>query len=243
MIEQFLELEAEYEAFINSYPHVACLKLTNLEVVALNQLACVLRPFKEHTLQVSRSMPSISKSLEIYWDLEELLNSVINREGKFSEINQPLRDAFKKGKEKYVKYRSRLERNAMIYAAHTLDPRCKSSMIQDMMPTEATTVITSVKKYFKEEWPELAKQSTLVSTTSSSPENRPVGMSGAQWKAIQNRKAREAESHAVLATSELDRWLQSPPIEFDESTNQDRDFVRKWWKENAYSWPTLAEAA
>jgi hypothetical protein len=32
-------------------------------------------------------MPSISKSLEIYWDLEELLNSVINGEGKFSEVN------------------------------------------------------------------------------------------------------------------------------------------------------------
>lgn len=243
MIEQFLELEAEYEAFIDSHPQVACLKLTNLEVVALNQLACVLRPFKEHTLQVSRSMPSIAKSLEIYWDLEELINSVINGEGKFSEINQPLRDAFKKGKEKYIKYRSKLERNAVIYAAHTLDPRCKSSMIQDMMPTEATTVITSVKKYFKKEWPELAKQSTLVSTTSSSPENRPAGISGAQWKAIQNRKAREAESHAALATSELDRWLQSPPIEFDESTNQDRDFLRKWWKENAHSWPALAKAA
>ncbi len=66
MIEQFLELEAEYKAFIDSHPQVACLKLTNLEVVALNQLAYVLRPFKEHTLQVSRSMPSISKSLEIY---------------------------------------------------------------------------------------------------------------------------------------------------------------------------------
>ncbi len=50
MIEQFLELEAEYEAFINSYPQVAYLKLTNLEVVALNQLAYVLRPFKEYTL-------------------------------------------------------------------------------------------------------------------------------------------------------------------------------------------------
>src|SRR6266487_5025854 len=186
-------------------------------------------------------MPSISKSLEIYWDLEELLNSVINREGKFSEINQPLKDAFKKGKEKYVKYRSSLERNAMIYAAYTLDPHYKSSMIQDIMPTKATTVITSVKKYFKKEWLELAKQSTLTSTTSSSPENRPIGMSGAQWKAIQNQKAREAESYTTLATSELDRWLQSPPIEFDESTNQDRDFVRKWWKENAYSWPALAK--
>ncbi len=68
----------------------------------------------------------------------------------------------------------------MIYAAYTLDPRYKSSMIQDMMPTKATTVITSVKKYFKKEWLELAKQSTLTLTMSSSPENRPVGMSGAQ---------------------------------------------------------------
>jgi len=36
MIKQFLELEVEYKAFINSHPQVAYLKLTNLEVVALN---------------------------------------------------------------------------------------------------------------------------------------------------------------------------------------------------------------
>ncbi len=64
----------------------------------------------------------------------------------------------------------------------------------------------------------------------------------AQWKVIQNRKAREAESYTVLAISELNRQLQSPPIEFDELTNQDRDFVRKQQKENAYSWPALAKA-
>ena len=66
MIEQFLELEPEYTAFIESHPQVQCLLPTTNEIVALHQLAFVLRPFKEHTLKVSEAMPSLARSLEVY---------------------------------------------------------------------------------------------------------------------------------------------------------------------------------
>jgi len=57
MIERFLELEAEYIEFIRTHSQVQCLLLTNNEIVALYQLAAVLRPFKQLTLKVSESMP------------------------------------------------------------------------------------------------------------------------------------------------------------------------------------------
>jgi hypothetical protein len=43
--------------------------------------------------------------------------------------------------------------------------------------------------------------------------------------------------------SELDRWLQSAPLDWDECVNNDPDFLRKWWKEHRSQWPQLAEAA
>jgi hypothetical protein len=66
MIVQFLELEAEYTAFIKSYPQVKCLLPSNAEIVVLTQLAHVLKPFKDHTLKVLEDMPSLARSLELY---------------------------------------------------------------------------------------------------------------------------------------------------------------------------------
>lgn len=43
--------------------------------------------------------------------------------------------------------------------------------------------------------------------------------------------------------SELDRWLQSAPSDWDTTLNNDPDFLRKWWKEHACQWRHLAEAA
>jgi hypothetical protein len=66
MIRQYLDLEAEYAAFIESHPQVQCLLLSNKEVISLHQLAFVLKPFKDHTLKVLEDMPSLVRSLKIY---------------------------------------------------------------------------------------------------------------------------------------------------------------------------------
>jgi len=134
----------------------------------------------------------------------------------------------------------------MIYAAHVIDPRCKASMIKDMMPDTADWVLDNVKKYMKSEWPDLAKSDTpsLVPSSESSTSNtRPNGISVAQWKAIQNKKAKEAALGEAQLTSELERWLQSEPLEWSDSVNNHPDFLRTWWKEHAAQWPRLAKAA
>jgi hypothetical protein len=65
------------------------------ERVAIRQLNLVLTPFKDYTLQVSKDMPSIAQSLEIYWNLDEILRQVINSEGLFG--GSTIRHAFEKG--------------------------------------------------------------------------------------------------------------------------------------------------
>ncbi len=66
MILQYLDLYDEYEAFINSYPQTKYLKLIDDEKLALYQITYVLKPFKDITLKVSKSMPLIVRSLEKY---------------------------------------------------------------------------------------------------------------------------------------------------------------------------------
>ena len=54
IIKQFLKLLNKYFFFIKNNPKVKCLLSTEFELLALRQLAFVLKPFKQMTLEVSR---------------------------------------------------------------------------------------------------------------------------------------------------------------------------------------------
>ena len=42
----------------------------------------------------------------------------------------------------------------MLYAAHILDPCCRTSLIRDMMPDKADSILLAIQRYFKREWPQ-----------------------------------------------------------------------------------------
>ncbi len=87
MIVQYLELKAEYTDFCNSHSQVKYLLLTAEEIVSLTQLVHVLAPFKEITLRVSEAMPSIVRSLELYWDLDDLMEKVTTSSSIYLELD------------------------------------------------------------------------------------------------------------------------------------------------------------
>ncbi len=134
IITQFLELKAEYTEFMNTHAQVKYLLLSPSKIVALYQLVYVLRPFKELTLKLSKSMPSLATSLEIYQDLDDLIDSVIESRGKYIDLYKIIQDTFKLGKAKHLKYSKLSAKNAMLFAAHILDPYYKASIITIMMP-------------------------------------------------------------------------------------------------------------
>ncbi|KAG4427046.1 hypothetical protein IFR05_017471 [Cadophora sp. M221] len=88
MLQQFSELEAEYMEFIESQPQIKHLRPSNEDLVALQQLNCVLAPFKTLTLQASQSMPSIARTLELYWELDSLLTDVVDGVDRYSQLDQ-----------------------------------------------------------------------------------------------------------------------------------------------------------
>ena len=131
------------------------------------------------TLDVLESMLLVVRSLEKYQDLDDILEKVTTGAGKYSELDQSLRDAFATGRQKYIKYAKKLKSNALLYASHILDPRCRASMIKDMMPGKASEAIQQATEYFYAEWPNLAKDDTpvLITTLSNESIERPFGIS------------------------------------------------------------------
>ncbi len=53
IILQFLDLLPEYSAYVELHSTIKCLLLSDSEIVALCQLAFILKPFKDMTLKVS----------------------------------------------------------------------------------------------------------------------------------------------------------------------------------------------
>ena len=171
-----------------------------------------------------------------------MLDRVINGDGDYNELDQSVRRSFKSGKAKHVVYMEKMEKAMMIFAAHVLDPSCKTSLIKDMMPDKFDRIITSLKRYFEAEWPEtvFVTPASTSPPTPALPEARPANTSVARWKQAQNKRAQNVVAGTTTLTSELERWLESEPIDF---VNTSRDAVRKWWKEHATEWPKLAAAA
>jgi hypothetical protein len=149
-----LDLKAEYTAFCASHHQVRALLPSSEEWVILAQLLHVLKPFKDQTENVSKEIPSLVRSLEIYWEIDQLLDNVDKGIGIYKDLERTIPLAVSAGIKKSQKYKRKLEkRNIMIFAAHVLDPRCKKSLIEEQMPLEAVN-IKSVREYLKWEWPE-----------------------------------------------------------------------------------------
>jgi hypothetical protein len=86
-----------------------------------------------------------------------LLDNVIEGKEKYIELDLIIRDVFKSGKAKHLKYSKLKARNAMLFAAYILDPRYKASMITIMMPNQRDKLLTMAKKYMITEWLALDK--------------------------------------------------------------------------------------
>ena len=173
-----------------------------------------------------------------------MITKVTTSSGIYLELDYSVKNTFKKGQAKHIKYIRKLEKHTMIYATHILDPRCKSSMITMMMGDKAGAILTAVKKYFRTEWPQTdaARTPTVSSSLSVSlPGPRPSNISIARWKALQQQHEQHAEGSIAPLLSELDEWLHSKPEEWNSLDSP--DYVPLWWKGHQLQWPHLAAAA
>jgi hypothetical protein len=97
-----------------------------------------------------------------------------------------------------------MEKCTIIYAAHILDPRCKTSLIKGMKGDKTDRVVTAVTEYFKAEWPETVSTGSSSTSFQSSPAllgTRPADISIARWKQLQSKRVQDILASTAPLTS------------------------------------------
>ncbi|KAK9427491.1 hypothetical protein V1505DRAFT_288602, partial [Lipomyces doorenjongii] len=102
----------------------------------LGQIARVLQKFDEFTNLVSTKGLSISLSIGVYYELQDLLDSASTRQGEFADLNDEIALAVALGLKKYHKYYAFLDEQDAYYIALILDPRFKAELLKAELKDE-----------------------------------------------------------------------------------------------------------
>lgn len=195
----------------------------------------VLEPFYDFTRSVSKDQPCLPETLGIMWGLDDLLDDVSKADGQFGDVGNDIRAAFAAGVKQVEEYTSLINDNIMYCAAAVLDPRIKCNLIKEQYGDKAPDIIERMRDYLKKEY-----QKPLLPLAPSAEVKLPPGASVHQLGLL--RRARKSTGSAIC---DLDRYLDTPSLDWDEAdeSNYYPDWVLKWWKANAFQFPLMAMAA
>ncbi|EED12102.1 hypothetical protein TSTA_001730 [Talaromyces stipitatus ATCC 10500] len=233
IVSKALQLRKEVTQFIREHPDIQEMQPTDSDWSTLRQIQKVLKPFWDHTNSVSKHCLSITKSLPIYWSLNDILDDIKNNKDDFQEITKEVQNAVEGGIRKMDKFTKKMDSNIIYYMAAILDPRVKTSFIQaQMSKSDADVIISNIHKYLKKQYP--------ASPTSSSSAERPPGMPGTLWKKL--KKIQPLQSADII--SDIDWYLDSSPEMWSHGIIEDGDpdWILKWWKANAFNYPLMSKA-
>ena len=112
----------------------------------LEQVSTVLRRFYDHTLYISQSEPQISYAVPIYYDLHDLVNDAVSREGEFENLHEDIADAVNSALDRYTKYYDFMDGQDIYYIALILNPRYKTRLLEQELGDSAEAVIQHIKE-------------------------------------------------------------------------------------------------
>jgi len=152
MLEASIKARHQISRWISSYSSI--LQFTELDWTYLQQLASVLQRFYEHTEFVSRSIPQISYTVPIYYDLHDIMNDIANQEGEFKSLGNDIANAVQSSLALYSKYYSFMDGLDLYYIALILNPRYKTKLLEQELDSEATIlVIQHIKEVLNTQYP------------------------------------------------------------------------------------------
>jgi pantothenate kinase len=152
MLEAALQNRAALQAFVKDHSELQYLKFDKERWKRLKQIRDLLKPFEQHTLYVSREEPTIHRVPNLYLKLDQLLQSIIRKQGDYASYDHSLIKAAKKGLEIFNKYYLAMKSNDMYWIASILDPRIKTNWLKKNHPN-AQDIIARIKKFIKEAYP------------------------------------------------------------------------------------------
>lgn len=235
------------------------LKLSPAEWNFLGEIYEVMLPFYEKTLLVSQDAPTMTQSTAIYWDIDDIMDDMIKRQGKYKSINEQIQQAVIAGRKVLDEYTRKMDAETLIpYAAAVLDPRVKTEFLKAHLQEGAEAVIDNLRAHFKELSPAEERlpdhtpgavanaQSAANSTSFVGRPGRGLMMATSRRRMLEKiQKDHYAAPAAQL--DEIEEWLSSPPIHEHIPENltaeADAKWLLAWWRTNRSRYPRMAKIA
>ena len=199
----------------------------------------VLEPFYNHTVSVSCAEPCMQKCLGIFWGITDLLDDVANKEGRFGDVGEEIRLAFESAIPLLQEYNVKIRENIMYFAAHVLDPRFKTQLIEEQYGSEATEIVDEIKAYLKKQWPQQDQAAAPVQDVDFQQ------FSGIDIHTANLLRRAQRLQQNTNASDDIDAYFSSPTVQFDPLDRKSftMDWILEWWRGNAFMFPTMAKAA
>ena len=224
------DCRASLDDLIKDESELELLQITHSDWKQLKQIKLMLEPFAQYTAYVSRQQPSIQMSARMYLQLEQTLKKISKRDGQFAGFDDNIVKAVKVGLLKFEEYNGYMQGNDIYYIAAVLDPRVKTRWLKSNVKN-AAQIIARIKRFLNATYPpelQLPRRSPL-----------------SQHKSLEYLFLQEFETNTTAADdSDIDRYLDSPPIQFKLNINDDQSqWVMNWWDANKFEFPSMAVAA
>lgn len=238
---------------------LTALALSEYEWLFLGEVYHAMLPLYKKTLLVSQTNPTIFQTTEIYWDVDDHLDDIIEMQGSWGGVNTQIQEAAKEGRKKLDEYTKKMDTETIIpYAAAVLDPRVKTYLLQSHLKDGAKHVVDNLRAHFKEispvSEPTLPSRSqysnpsaSTTSTTSFVGRARGLQVESNRQRMLQKIQEEHYSTVATDDIDEIDEWLKSPPIQERVPDNmtaeQDIQWLMAWWRTNRFKHPRMAKIA
>jgi len=175
-------------------------------------------PFYEKTLLVSQDSPTMTQATAIYWDLDDIMDDVIEKKGNYKLINEQIRQAVIAGRKVLDEYTRKMDTETLIpYAAAVLDPRVKTDFLKAHLGNGAEAVIDNLRIHFEQISP---PEETL-------PDHPPGAVTGAQ--STMNSTSFVGQSHGLQIASSRRRMLEKIQRDhYATAPTRDLDEINEW---------------
>ena len=201
----------------------------------LQQIANLLAPFEEMTLEVSKKKPKISMAMPIYFSLHDVLYDAAEQVGDFTLLHDEIAAAVSPGIEKYKKYFGKMDGLDAFYIAVVLDPRFKGRLLEKNFGKEGGRgIINHIKKVLQKEY-------SWAMPPALKPTDNDGGREPERGLSLRARVLRQLQPERRYV-SDIDRYFDDGLV-FDDSDVDGDEWLLSWWRGHSSIYPCVAAAA
>jgi hypothetical protein len=232
MIEQSLDSKDQIATFTKITDEIYDLVLSESEWVFLAKLKTVLKIFSTMTQKMSEALPVLWRSLPLYYILDDRINAITTKSGKFCDLPDVIVEGVQKGYDKFKKYYEKMDAEVTYFIGLILDPRMKADYLHlHLGKVNADLVTAEAKEVYSTHYRPGPSDETETQDVQIHDDDDDIN-----WLMF-------SELHkAHREDDEWERYLSSPierPVGLDTDIEH-AEWVLTWWRNHKSTYPNLS---